>query len=258
VPSDSAQGNAGRPDVSHRMPPSSRAKSRRRQQSELHRVGRKRPAEARCFPNCRITASHPPAVNTTEKSSAAPPCTDEINRRELPGRRHLDLAHELFHLLTWDAMPPQHVEEVAPKRRSRVEQLADSFASAVLMPAPVLDRFGEWAALENDDLIARLNATADELAVTASALRRRLMSLGRLHKSVGNRIPEDEFRHGSRTKPAEDVLPPLFSQAFIEVVARAIDQGQVTVRRISHLLGLSADDLADLFKTYGIEAPFVL
>ena len=34
-----------------------------------------------------------------------------INRDEVPGRRHFDLAHELFHILTWDAMPPDHVEE---------------------------------------------------------------------------------------------------------------------------------------------------
>ena len=31
-----------------------------------------------------------------------------IARHEVEGRRHFDLAHELFHLLTWDAMPPEH------------------------------------------------------------------------------------------------------------------------------------------------------
>lgn len=181
-----------------------------------------------------------------------------INRREIPGRRHFDLAHEAFHLLTWDAMPPEHVEEVAPKSRTRVEQLADSFASAVLMPTAVLDRFGDWVALKDDDLIARLNTTADELRVSASALRWRLISLGRLEKSVGSRIPEDRLRNNGRTKPAEETLPPLFSKSFIEVIACAIDQGRVAVRRISYLLGLSIDDLADLFKSYGVEAPFAL
>ena len=34
-----------------------------------------------------------------------------IARREVVGRRHFDLAHELFHILTWDAMPPEHSEE---------------------------------------------------------------------------------------------------------------------------------------------------
>jgi Zn-dependent peptidase ImmA (M78 family)/transcriptional regulator with XRE-family HTH domain len=181
-----------------------------------------------------------------------------INRREIAGRRHFDLAHELFHIFTWDAMPPEHIEEVAPKTRTRVEQLADSFASAVLMPAAVLDRFGDWTTLADDKLIARLNATADELLVSASALRWRLVSVGRLDKAVGSRVPENKLRHNGRPKPADEALPPLFSKSFIEVIGRAIDQGGVTVRRVSYLLGLSIDDLADLFKTYGVEAPFAL
>ena len=67
-----------------------------------------------------------------------------INRREAPGRRHFDLAHELFHILTWDTMPPEHVEDASEHSKNRVEQLANSFASALLMPPAVLDRFGPW------------------------------------------------------------------------------------------------------------------
>ena len=181
-----------------------------------------------------------------------------INRQEIAGRRHFDLAHELFHILTWDAMPPQHIEEAVPKTRTRVEQLADSFASAVLMPASVLDRFGDWTTFQDDKLIARLNATADELLVSASALRWRLVSLGRLAKAVGSRIPENRLRHNGHPKPLEEPLPPLFCKSFVEVIGRAIDQGRVAVRRVSYLLGLSIDDLADLFKTYGVEPPFAL
>ena len=58
-----------------------------------------------------------------------------INRHEVAGRRHFDLAHGLFHLLTWEAMPPERVEEAAEVSRNRVEQLANGFASALLMPA---------------------------------------------------------------------------------------------------------------------------
>ena len=181
-----------------------------------------------------------------------------INRREIAGRRHFDLAHELFHVFTWDVMPPEHIEEVAPKTRTRVEQLADGFASAVLMPAAVLDRFSDWKTVQDDRLVARLNATADELLVSASALRWRLVSLGRLDKAVGSRIPEDKLRHNGRPKPPEETLPPLFSKTFVEVIGRAIDQGRVAVRRVSYLLGLSIDDLADLFENYGVVAPFAL
>jgi len=185
-----------------------------------------------------------------------------INRREVAGRRHFDLAHELFHILTWQAMPPEHVEDVEPKRRSRVEQLADNFASAVLMPAPVLDRFGDWSALASatkpDALIGRLNDVADEIQVTSSALRRRLVALDRLDRAVASRLPEVKLRNNGRARAVDGPLPALFSKRFVEVIARAIDEGRVAVRRVSYLLGLSIDDLADVFAAHGLEAPYEL
>ena len=68
-----------------------------------------------------------------------------IARREVAGRRHFDLAHELFHILTWDAMPPEHSEAAQETDGNRVEQLANNFAAAVLMPSASLRRFDGWA-----------------------------------------------------------------------------------------------------------------
>jgi len=96
------------------------------------------------------------------------------------------------------------------------------------------------------------------MRVTSSALRWRLANLGRLDKSVANRIPEQRLRHNGRAKPVDEPLPLLFSKGFVEVIAQAIDQGRVAVRRVSHLLGLSIDDLADLFKAHGVDAPVAL
>ena len=79
-----------------------------------------------------------------------------INRHEVEGRRHFDLAHELFHILTWDAMPPEHSEEARETGGNRVEQLANNFASAVLMPTPVLDLYGDWSAIGDGDLASSL------------------------------------------------------------------------------------------------------
>ena len=79
-----------------------------------------------------------------------------INRDEVPGRRHFDLAHELFHILTWDAMPPVHIEDATETGGSnRVEQLANSFASAVLMPARIVREAANWRSFREDALIAR-------------------------------------------------------------------------------------------------------
>src|SRR5690606_26095096 len=112
-----------------------------------------------------------------------------INRNDSPGRRQADLAHELYHSLTWDVMKPERVEcsenawertthrELDRKeaRNERIEQLADNFNNGVLMPGWVLARLpepredGEW-----------LNAAANQLGVTSVNLKWRLANSGRV------------------------------------------------------------------------------
>lgn len=180
-----------------------------------------------------------------------------INRHEVVGRRHFDLAHELFHILTWDAMPPEHSEEARETGGNRVEQLANNFASAVLMPTPVLDRFGDWSEIAADGLADRLNAVADELQVTASALKWRLVALGRLKPAAARAIPDAILRNNGR-EAVQSVLPPPFSKPFMEVIALAVDEGRVSARRAGALLDLTVDDLADLFATHGVQSPVEL
>jgi Zn-dependent peptidase ImmA (M78 family)/transcriptional regulator with XRE-family HTH domain len=179
-----------------------------------------------------------------------------INRHEVVGRRHFDLAHELFHILTWDAMPPEHSEEARETGGNRVEQLANNFASAVLMPVPVLDRFGDWSEI-GEALAARLNAAADELQVTASALKWRLVALDRLKPAMARAIPDAALRNNGRDA-VSSVLPPPFSKPFMEVIALAVDEGRVSARRAGALLDLTVDDLADLFATHGVQSPVEL
>ncbi|NOG73923.1 XRE family transcriptional regulator [Roseicella sp. DB1501] len=174
-----------------------------------------------------------------------------INRREVPGRRHYDLAHELFHILTWDGMPPARLEDAAAEPRGRVEQLADNFASALLMPRVALARLGPWDGLEGRALAERLNAAAEELGVTSSALRWRLVGAGLLPKTVARGVDEALLRNNGRKGAPRD-LPPLFSRLFAERVAAAVDAGRISARRAAGLLGLAVDDLAEAFAANGV------
>ena len=181
-----------------------------------------------------------------------------IARHEVAGRRHFDLAHELFHILTWETMPPKHIEESESKSRNRVEQLANNFAAAVLMPLEILDQFGDWSELAERKLIARLNLVADELYVTSSALRWRLAALGKLKKTVASSLPEAKLRNNGRSSTTEKAPPPLFSPSFLRVVGNAIEEGKVSVRRLARLLGMPVDDLSNLFTEHGLESPIFL
>lgn len=181
-----------------------------------------------------------------------------INRNEIAGRRHFDLAHELFHILTWEKMPPEHVEEVMPAKRSWVEKLADNFASALLMPAAVLDRFGDWGALTEKALTTQLNDVAEELLVTAQALRWRLFNMGRLSRTQNDTITDDSVRNNGRSKAAKQAPLPLFSKPFVQIIATALDEGKTSMRRIASILGIAIDDFAELFAQHGVDAPYEL
>ena len=175
-----------------------------------------------------------------------------IARREVAGRRNFDLAHELFHILTWDAMPPEHMESASDFGGNRIEQLANNFAAAVLMPAAALESYDGWAQLDMEELIAQLNRVADELCVTSLALRWRLVALQRLTNTKARAIPEAALRNNGRTTHAEEP-PALFSRPFAEVLAAAVDGGHVSVRRAAALVGLPIEGLEELFAAHHIE-----
>ena len=162
-----------------------------------------------------------------------------INRREVRTRRFFDLAHELFHLLTWDTMPPRRLEPIELKRTKgvRVEQLANTFAATLLMPARVIKQL--WDATLTSDFGIRISRLAARLWVSPEALRFRLHNLGLLAARVLKEpVPVSLL--------AGDECPTLFSRRFVSRVRDAVDHGYLSVRRAAGLLGTSLREFAQL------------
>jgi Zn-dependent peptidase ImmA (M78 family)/DNA-binding XRE family transcriptional regulator len=178
-----------------------------------------------------------------------------VNRREPERRRNFDLAHELFHLLTWDVMPPKHIETTdAPRtgKVSRVEHLADNFAAALLMPEAAMRL--RWEARDTTvDLHDWLNRTARDLHVSAVACKWRLRNLDLLSRGDVAQIRDEALvdRGG-----APNTLPRLFSAAFMQRVAKALEDGRLSVKRAAALLKLSLHGLAQLLKDYDYQPSF--
>lgn len=180
-----------------------------------------------------------------------------INRQEPEGRRHYDLAHEVFHLLTWEQMPPAHAETEIPRggKGGRVEQLADNFASALLMPERTLAP--KWEARGGREMHRWLNETASELLVTAVALKWRLVHLGWLTKADLFKIQDSKLTANGRPKK-EQPVPKSFSAEFVQCLHAAVLRGDISARRTASLLEMTLHDLADLFREYELPAPFDL
>jgi Zn-dependent peptidase ImmA (M78 family)/DNA-binding XRE family transcriptional regulator len=173
-----------------------------------------------------------------------------VNRRESLGRRHFDIAHELFHLLTWDAMKPDRVEpqETPRGKGNRVETLADNFAGALLMPGDVVRR--RWDQRGEVELHDWLNAVATSMRVTSIALKWRMVVLGLLSKAEAEAV--DDRRLAANGGQESDATPLLFGREFIARVHGAVEEGHLSLRRAVQLLGMTARDFSDLCIAYGV------
>ena len=195
------------------------------------------------------------------------------------------MAHGLFHLLTWDAIPPARVESVRLPRRGKrwlVARVAESFATALLMPWPVLRRqlgfdqgpegivslgepmrltaedmaAEEWSRVRRSrDLHARLVEGANELRIPVEAYVRRRRRLYLLSREQVDALDSRRLV-ASRPAPGREAAIPTFSAEFVRCVADALDAGSLSVRRAATVLDLSLPELASLLTRYGHEADF--
>ncbi len=179
-----------------------------------------------------------------------------VNRSESEGRRHFDLAHELFHLLTWDALPPDRATVVNERRRGkqwRVEKMAENFAAALLMPEATMKR--AWASDANaGEIHNRINMVAKRFRVSSQACKWRLYNLGLLSKRDLSGI--DDRRLSRNGNVACDPEQSVFSGPFFERLSVALDTGRLSVKRATGLLGVSVTQLAETLHAHGHETYF--
>ncbi|CAM4189295.1 ImmA/IrrE family metallo-endopeptidase [Roseateles saccharophilus] len=176
-----------------------------------------------------------------------------INRHESPARRNFDVAHELFHALTWDALPPQHREDPDNVAKGtlikRIEHLADNFAAALLMPRASLDKLIPEEKLGDAEYLVDV---ARELHVSTGALAFRLLNL----KLIGPGTCEAvrKLQVAKEQSPA----PELYSESFVNLLHEGILRGHVSARKGASALAMTLEQLSGLMSKYGKSAPFVI
>ena len=185
-----------------------------------------------------------------------------VNRKDPAARRHYDMAHELFHLLTWQTMPPARLDQAegASKKYKRIEQLAESFGAGLLMPAITIDKLVVKNPLPAmAQLAGWLVSAAALMQVSPPALLWRLVNLGHVQKAAAERLVAGNFLGNQARETALADVPPLpFSKRFLGVLGWGIDQGHLSARRAATLLAMDVGALAELFELHGLSAPFHL
>jgi len=178
-----------------------------------------------------------------------------INRGENETRRAFNLAHELFHAMTWDAMKPERRvpnSSTSRKKSKRIEQMADNFAAGLLMPCSSLDRLIPRERLTD---IKHLCLAAKVLQVAPSTLGWRLFNLKLIDEGTRRTLAR---KREPRESPSTPDHLRLFSPTYVRMLHDALDKGWISARKAANATGTGLDGLIDMFIEYGYAAPYEL
>jgi Zn-dependent peptidase ImmA (M78 family)/transcriptional regulator with XRE-family HTH domain len=178
-----------------------------------------------------------------------------INYDEVLGRQNFNIAHEAFHCLTWDALPPKHIEDTySSKSRPRIEKLADAFASSLLMPESSINKYFKIQGVELNESI--LNSLANRFCVSSQALKWRLVVLNKITKSEAEKLDDNLLINNG--KEEENVECRLFNEQYVKYLVKALDHGIISVRKMASIMGFTIEELSELFQEYNLTIPYDL
>lgn len=158
-----------------------------------------------------------------------------LNNRNVSWRRNYDLAHELFHLLTWGIFRKESKE---PSENE--EKLADAFASKLLMPEESLKQ--RIASLANEQGEARLDQLDDlarEFGVSLDAVVYRIASLYRIKKEDTEKFHAAAKQLAELHKPRESDRPETLPERYCDLAQRALRDGRLSLIQFAKYMGIS-------------------
>jgi Zn-dependent peptidase ImmA (M78 family)/transcriptional regulator with XRE-family HTH domain len=171
-----------------------------------------------------------------------------INSDEPPWRRNFDLAHELFHLLTWDT-------SWGDDQQKRVEPLANRFAASLLLPADELQSARAERCRAGEVDYADLVSIARDFGTSTEALLWRMCNLHWIKREdVDSALGNDGLRRLDKAaRRGEWQDPPPLPDRFVRTVFFAYAKGLMSRARLAECLETSLVDLDDRLAQFGIE-----
>jgi Zn-dependent peptidase ImmA (M78 family)/DNA-binding XRE family transcriptional regulator len=165
-----------------------------------------------------------------------------LNSRNVPWRRNYDLAHELFHLLTWNLFRTGDGNEsaTAPERE---ETLANVFASHLLMPTQAIRRAVNPLIRDERLTLKMLYDVARQFDVSIEAVLWRTKDVYGFEKQ---RIQQavDQYRGlALEWEAREKDDPPRRPQRFVALAKRAFERGEIATGRLAEYLGVTRQEV---------------
>jgi Zn-dependent peptidase ImmA (M78 family) len=176
-----------------------------------------------------------------------------INAHDAPWRRNFDLAHELFHIVTWHIFTHEEIGDGSQK--TTPEKYADSFAASLLLPKePLLAAMREIAVNQQLKLVDIIEL-AKEFGVSSEAVLWRLLNLRIIKKSQVDKILIDaDFRYLDRNLRRglyTEQKPEKFPQRFISLACRCLMEGRISRGVFAEYVEIDRSEIDDYLSDAG-------
>lgn len=175
-----------------------------------------------------------------------------MNLNEAPWRRNYNFAHEIFHLITWNSLPPSLIKN-SPDLWDKLEKIANVFASCILLPNDVVTVEFEKNIDKKSITYIDLIGMARKFDVSTEALLFSLLNLKLLDKNTVDNILKDQlFREIDRSTMAPSWWrPPEFPERFVRLAFVAYKKGRLSKAKLAEMLDTSLIDLPKTLQEYG-------
>lgn len=175
-----------------------------------------------------------------------------VNNEEAPWRINFTLAHELFHIITWDTLSPVDMEN-NEQFFSEIEKKADRFASALLLPEAEIRQELAKRVIEQKLPYSDIVDVAREFGVSTSALLYRMANLRLMPWEKANDLSKNDelamIDHRIRKDSPNDA--PV-SERFILLAGKCLRKGLISHGKFAEILGIDRADIDELLESRGL------
>lgn len=158
-----------------------------------------------------------------------------LNAEHRRWRRNYDLAHELFHLVTWKAVAGR---ELTAEQWQDQERLADAFASQLLLPTEAFEAAVTQVSGDGPLTVAGVIDLARKFDVSVDAVCWRLKGIYRWDREKAEALIERcrEAQVGAREDAPQGLRRP---DRLVSLAQRAARRGLISTGRLAQYAGVS-------------------
>ncbi len=175
-----------------------------------------------------------------------------VNNEEAPWRINFTLAHELFHIITWDTFSPAEME-ADEQLFTDIEKKADRFASALLLPEAEVKQELTKKIMEQQLPLSDIVDVAREFGVSTSAILYRMANLRLIPWDKANELSKnDELTMIDRRLRNDSAIDVPVSERFISLSAKCLRKGLISRGKFAEILSIDRADVDEFLAYQGL------